>query len=218
LWTPNFETIVSNLTDAINPVKIVRDRLASWQQSWTEMSHLADEAQLSGVRRNHMIIGAIVAEMVGIKQLVGAFDGADPYTLQKWSTAERVLNGVLGGFTLVTTAVGISAFVSRMTSACGSYHWGSCFTADVLAENPTASQTQVWEVIEPPDVEVQSASSWFGAMTALVTVAFGGGFLLCERRRDRKRVNQLVDDVFSADFMGDLMLPCPLAPPGRGLG
>lgn len=219
-WTPNFQTIVSSLTDAVNPVKIVRERWQSFSNNWQAMQGLTDEAQLSGVRRYHMIIGAIVAEMVGIKQLVGAFDGADPYTLQKWGTAERVLNGVLGAFSLVTSAVGISAFLSRVTSACGSYHWGSCFVIDT----DVARRWSVRPVIAtasasgpaPMPFTSESDDSW--ATTWLVVATGVLAITALRWEKDRRRWKRWQDDLAacfaSGQVLDDLWLPDarPVAP------
>ena len=213
-WTPSFETIVRTLTDVVNPVKIVREWFSDLSNSWHTMEDLANVAQASGVRRYYMIIGGIVADMVGLRQLVGAFDGADPYTLQKWGTAERILNGALGGFQLVTTAVGISAFLGRVVNPCRQgLLGGTCFVIDT-------DVARRWSV--RPIIAMASASgpaplpftsdgedSW---TTTWLVVATGVLAITALRwETDRRRWKRWQDDLAawfaSGQVLDDLWLP-----------
>jgi hypothetical protein len=209
-WDERFMSVLNALSDPMTPIHLVRAQIENIQQQWGQMEQLADTAEMTGVRRYYMIVGAIVADMVGLRQLVGAFDGADPYTLQKWSTAERILNGALGGFQLVTTAVGISAFISRMTTACGSYRWGSCFTADMRPEYPPEMRTRVVDVTTSPPLDVEGKVSWFGKAFVVAITGMGGTYLFVHRHQERRRrrpMHQTIDDLFAGGLLDRLLIP-----------
>ena len=122
---------------------------------------------------------------------------------------------MLGAFSLVTTALGISAFLSRMTSACASYHWGSCFTPETevawrwrersIDVSALASSSNAFELRSEDD------ESWSGtwSIAAAGVVVVTATVWRRDRRRRRKWEDEIATCFASGRLLDDLLMPTP---------
>ena len=53
------------------------------------------------------MVGGVAADLVGFRSVFGALTGEDPFTLEKWTTLQRVVNGTVGAIQMIQTATGM---------------------------------------------------------------------------------------------------------------
>ena len=90
----------------------------------------ARDADASWFGAAYQTAGVLAADAVGVTGVFKGVTGEDPITLQKLSTAERVMEGTFGGLQLVATAVGVKAGISNLRNLkkCG------CFVGDTQVQ------------------------------------------------------------------------------------
>ena len=146
-----------------------------WQGEYAHLMELTE--YMPYWERVYTVGGGLLGDAVGLRALVAGWTGEDPYTLRPLGPWERIFQFTTGGLTLVTTAMGISAFMSRIVSPCASWHWAKCFTGEVevvVAEAPAGTVSQVM---------VAAGGGGNGRLWFTITAAALAGTALLPRRR-----------------------------------
>ncbi len=168
-----------------NALNGVKDALKHLNDTHNQLYAMGEQNGLSGWQLRYVAVGGTLADIVGLRKLEGAIVGSDPYTLEKWSKWDRLFNGVAGGVQLVSTAMGISAGMSRFMTPCSSLRWGTCFVGERLVATN-------WKPAPPAIVSAEETTSegsdlsWILAGCGVVLVT-----TLVRKRRDDE-ANQLM--------------------------
>jgi hypothetical protein len=145
----------------------------------------------------------------GMRQIQGAIDGRDPWTLEKILLVDRILSGAMGVLEVFGTVMGAGRVVNFFTAPCRKgWIFGTCFTGDtpvlidVVPEGMTVAQTE----LEPLD-ESSSLGGWFmlvGIGTA-VTARMAGKLERPTRRKRGRRRKPVIDRLFMESAGGGML-------------
>ena len=204
-WRERLAAIPEVLSNMTNPFVAARSKLQEARDTALYLGSLADESQMTGNQRLYVVWGGVLANAVGLRSIVGAFDGADPYTLEKWGKWERLYHGITGGLNLVATAAGTSALFSRIASPCASFRWKICFTEDMSLAVPA---NEAIAAPEPAAAEGEWNALWFVSAVGAVAIGTAGRRVAQKRRKQKMPVPlKALDQTFANDPLDELWRP-----------
>ena len=129
IWQTRLNDGFQSVINAFNIPQVLTDKINHFGELYSQLKDLGAEAGMAGNDLTSMAFQGALADMVGLRALEGGLMGSDPYTLRAFGKWESLFNTITGALTLIETATMISGALSRILSPCGSWHWGTCFTA-----------------------------------------------------------------------------------------